>query len=80
MNVGENVSIFRLTLPENSKLAGKSIKEIALPKKSLIVAVEREDKFIIPTEEVVLEPNDRLTVLARKDVVDRVTNLLTSRS
>ncbi|RLF42803.1 MAG: potassium transporter [Thermoplasmata archaeon] len=79
MNVGENVSIFRITLPEESKLAGKMIKDIGLPKKSLIVSVEREDRFIIPTEEVKLEPNDKITVLAHKDVVDRVTNILASR-
>ena len=75
MNVGENVSIFRLTLPENSKLAGKSIREIALPKKSLIVAIERKDKFIIPTEDVELFAGDKATVLAHKDQVDKVAAL-----
>ncbi|RLF50411.1 MAG: potassium transporter [Thermoplasmata archaeon] len=76
MRVGENVSIFRLTLPEGSRLAGRTIKEIKLPKKSLIIAVERGDKFIIPTEEVELEPQDKLTVLSHKDVIDKVTSVL----
>lgn len=76
MKLSENVSIFRLSLPESSKLTGKTIKEIDLPKKSLIIAVERGDKFIIPTEEVTLEPRDKLTVLSHKDVIEKVTSIL----
>lgn len=79
MEVGENISIFRITIPSDSKIAGKTIRSLSLPKRSLIVSVEREDKFIIPTEEVKLEPNDRVTVLAHDDVLDKVTKLLISR-
>ncbi|HID26152.1 MAG TPA: TrkA family potassium uptake protein [Thermoplasmata archaeon] len=76
MNVGETAHIFRLPLPNYSKLSGKTIKEIDLPKKSLIIAIEREDRFIIPTEDVELLAGDKITVIAHKDQVDRVTRLL----
>ena len=75
MNVGKYAEIFRLPIAENSKLSRKSIKKIGLPKKSLIVAIERDHKFIIPTEDVELFTGDKVTVLAHKDQVDKVAAL-----
>ena len=72
MNVGQHAEIFRLPINSGSKLIGKSIAKTGLPKKSLIIAIEREHKFIIPTEDVELSPGDKVTVLARKDHVDKV--------
>ena len=75
MNVGKYAEIFRLPITENSRLTGKSISRIGLPKKSLIVAIERDHKFIIPTEDVELYTGDKVTVLAHKDQVDKVAAL-----
>ena len=75
MNVGNYAEIFRLPIANNSKLSRKTIKEIGLPKKSLIVAIERDHKFIIPTDDVELYSGDRVTVLAHKDQVDKVAAL-----
>ena len=75
MNVGKYAEIFRLPIAPNSRLSRKTIKNIGLPKKSLIVAIERDHKFIIPTEDVELFSGDRVTVLAHKDQVDRVAAL-----
>lgn len=75
MNVGEYAEIFRLPVTLNSKLSGKTINKIGLPKKSLIVAIERDHKFIIPTDDVKLFSGDKVTVLAHKDQVDKVAAL-----
>ena len=75
MNVGKYAEIFRLPIAANSKLSKKSIRKIGLPKKSLIVAIERDHKFIIPTEDVELFSGDKVTVLAHKDQVDKVAAL-----
>lgn len=72
MNVGKYAEIFRTPIASNSKLSGKSINKIGLPKKSLIVAIERDHKFIIPTDDVELFSGDKVTVLSHKDQVDRV--------
>ncbi len=48
MIVGAYAEIFRLSIHPNSKLSGKSISQAGFPKKSLIVAIERDDKIIIP--------------------------------
>ena len=75
MNVGKYAEIFRLPIDPNSKLSGRTINEIGLPKKSLIVAVERDHKFIIPTDDIELSSGDKVTVLAHKDQVNKVAAL-----
>jgi trk system potassium uptake protein TrkA len=75
MNVGKYAEIFRLPIAPNSKLSRRTIKKIGLPKKSLIVAIERDHKFIIPTEDVELFSGDKVTILAHKDQVDKVAAL-----
>ena len=75
MNVGKYAEIFRLPISPQSRLSNKTIRNIGLPKKSLIVAIERDHKFIIPTEDVELFAGDKVTVLAHKDQVDKVAAL-----
>jgi len=79
MNVGVYAEIFRLPINSNSKLSGKTITSIGLPKKSLIVAVERDRKFIIPTDDIELFSGDKVTVLAHKDQVNRVAALFSEQ-
>jgi trk system potassium uptake protein TrkA len=76
MNVGKYAEIFRIPISNNSKFTGRTIKKIGLPKKSLIVAIERDNKFIIPTDDVELFAGDKATILAHKDQVDKVAALL----
>jgi len=80
MNVGMYAEIFRLPINSNSKLSGKTITDIGLPKKSLIVAVERDRKFIIPTDDIELFSGDKVTVLAHKDQVNRVAALFSEQN
>jgi len=75
MNVGEYAEIFRLPIAPNSRLSAKTISKIGLPKKSLIVAIERDHKFIIPTDNVELYSGDKVTILSHKDQVDKVAAL-----
>lgn len=75
MNVGSHAEIFRLPISEQSQLSGKTIKAIGLPHKSLIVAIERDKKFIIPTEEVELFSGDKVTILSHKDSVVKVAKI-----
>ncbi|MEF8848326.1 MAG: NAD-binding protein [Candidatus Thermoplasmatota archaeon] len=75
MNVGRYAEIFRLPIAEESELSGKNIHDIGLPKKSLIVAIERDHKFIIPTDDVELFSGDKITILSHKNQVDKVASL-----
>ena len=75
MIIGAHAEIFRLSIHPNSKLSGKVIAQAGFPKKSLIVAIERDDTLIIPTEDVQLHEGDKVTALAHMDQVDKVINL-----
>ena len=75
MNVGKYAEIFRMPVKPNSKLSGKAISKIGLPKKSLIVAIERADRFIIPTDTVQLFSGDKVTIISHKNQVDKVSEL-----
>jgi len=75
MNVGKYAEIFRMSVKPNSKLSGKTIGKIGLPKKSLIVAIERAEKFIIPIDTVQLFSGDKVTILSHKNQVDKVADL-----
>ncbi|MFO8078383.1 MAG: NAD-binding protein [Thermoplasmatota archaeon] len=79
MNVGRYAEIFRIPVAADSAFSGKTIKKIGLPKKSLIVAIERDHKFIIPTDDVELFAGDKATVLAHKDQVDKVAALFSAQ-
>jgi trk system potassium uptake protein TrkA len=75
MNVGKYAEIFRISIKPNSKLSGKTISKIGLPKKSLIVAIERAGKFIIPIDTVQLFSGDNVTILSHKNQVNKVAEL-----
>ena len=71
MRLGGQAEIFKITLPEESKLVGKTLRELDLPGRVLIIAIERDSDIIIPVEETKLVANDSITVLARKDRIDK---------
>jgi len=71
MRLGGQAEIFKITLPEESKLVGKTLRELDLPGRVLVIAIERNSDIIIPVEETKLVANDSITVLARKDKIDK---------
>ena len=75
MTLGGQAEIFKITLPEDSKLVGKMLKEINLPKRVSIVAIERNSDIIIPVEDTRLAAGDSITVLAREDKIDKAMEL-----
>ncbi|MCM8785103.1 MAG: NAD-binding protein [Candidatus Omnitrophica bacterium] len=54
------LSILRIDLPENSPVINKKLKEITLPEDSVIVAIIREDEFIIPKDDFIFNENDEV--------------------
>jgi trk system potassium uptake protein TrkA len=69
MILGKYAEIFRLPIDSRSKLIGKTISQVNVPGKRIIIAVERDHKFIIPDDEDELCDGDIITVVAHKDYV-----------
>jgi len=73
--------IFKATVTERSPLVGEPLRERGkqgrIPKYTLIVAVEREGKLLIPSGNTVLQPNDLITVFASERATDELVKRFT---
>ncbi len=66
----------QIVVGEKSTLVGKKISEVKLPGAVLIGSVVRNKEVIIPDGETELNKGDRLTVLGKKDEVEKVLRQL----
>jgi len=69
-------TIEQIVVGEKSSLVGKTLSEIELPGEVLIGSVVRQEKVIIPDGETEINTGDRLTVLGKKDEVEKVIRQL----
>ncbi len=56
--------VAQMTIPPGSPLAGRTVMELGLPPGALIVAIDRANQRLVPSGATVLQPGDRLLVLA----------------
>lgn len=73
------VQLRKMSLNRDSVLVKKPLKDVPLPKDSLVVAYFRGDELIIPSGEDRALPGDEALVLAKTDVMPQVEKLLASR-
>ena len=78
MSLGGHAEIFKIVLPEGAKIADKTLKEIKLPRRVSIIAIERNSDIIIPIEDTRLKIGDSVTVLAREDKIDKAMELFST--
>jgi trk system potassium uptake protein TrkA len=62
---------------EHSKITGKRIIDLRLPRGSLILSIQRGEEIIFPTGDSVIEPQDRILILTLHRNVSRVEKALT---
>jgi potassium/hydrogen antiporter len=74
MNDDLKSELVELDIPNDSPVLGKAVVQIGLPKTALIVLVHRNGKYIPPSGETIIEPNDHLLVMA--DTKDTVIEVL----
>lgn len=59
------ISLVELNISQESKAAGKAIKELPLPPETaLITAILRDGEIIVPKGETVIQPNDQILALS----------------
>ncbi|HRY29122.1 MAG TPA: potassium/proton antiporter [Elusimicrobiota bacterium] len=66
-------------VPYGAKAAGQPILKLGLPKDSLITLVSRNEEFIMPSGETVLEEGDVLLMLVNKTSLPAVRRILEAR-
>jgi len=75
MSLGNKAEIFKIDVRPGAKIVGKSISEVKLPSKVSIIAIERDGEVILPTHDTRFKENDVVTILARKDKIDKATEI-----
>ncbi|MCU1655946.1 MAG: TrkA-N domain protein [Pseudonocardiales bacterium] len=60
-------NLVEVTLPDGASCAGRSVRDLALPKDAALVAIVRGNRVITPSPEEPLEPADELLFVALPD-------------
>ncbi|MFP4373847.1 MAG: Trk system potassium transporter TrkA [Spirochaetaceae bacterium] len=74
------VEILELTVDAGSPGDGHRIEDVKLPSASLIVSVARGDEHVIPHGGYVLQAEDNIIIITKKEFVDRVQGIFSARS
>lgn len=77
---GDENDLYDFIISDNSLLVGKSIVEIGLPKESLIVMINRNEQYIVPTGGTIIEKGDILLILSNKKTINEVKNKINVHS
>lgn len=64
--------LYDFIISDNSPLVGKQIVEVGLPKESLIVMINRNEQYIVPTGGTIIEAGDVLLILTNKKTISEV--------
>jgi trk system potassium uptake protein TrkA len=63
-------------VPENARIAGKKIKDLALPAECVFAAMYRGGKLIIPRGDTVVKAGDIVALIGKEDAIRKAVNLL----
>ncbi|GAB5465856.1 MAG: Trk system potassium transporter TrkA [Candidatus Kapaibacteriales bacterium] len=72
---GLDAEILEFIAIKGSKICGKKLKDVKFPQSSIIGAVLRNTKGTIPTGDTVVEPNDKVIIVALPEMVSQVEKL-----
>ncbi len=72
----ERAEVLEARIGSGSALIGKALSNARLPKSSLIGAIMRGDKIIIPSGEDVIEEGDKLIIFTLRESIKEVEKLL----
>ncbi len=68
--------IEQILVDESSPLAGKKLAEIKFPKAVLVGTILRQGEVIIPDGQTILQKDDKVTLLGKKEDVEEVIDQL----
>ena len=72
---GSPFEIIEFEISPASPLCNKLIKNIKLPKETLIILISREEMNIIPRGNLTIEPKDHMVVITRSDTIKRLESI-----
>ena len=69
---GEEAEVLEFEALKTSDIVGRPLAESKFPKQALIAAVVRGNDVIIPRGDTVIDPEDRIIVIARREAIPKV--------
>jgi trk system potassium uptake protein TrkA len=69
-------NLVELTLPPETPLAGRPVRDLDLPRDAALVTILRGERVIVPQPEDPLEPGDELLFVARAEVEPEIRTAL----
>ncbi|MEG1345665.1 MAG: Trk system potassium transporter TrkA, partial [Acidaminococcaceae bacterium] len=76
---GAKAEAIEIILPNKCSVAGKSLREAALPKECLVCAVVHDGEALVPNGNTILYPNDRIIIFLKTEYVKKVMPIFESR-
>jgi cell volume regulation protein A len=76
---GADADLLDFFVPYGEGVAGKTLVALKMPKDSLVVLINRNERFFIPTGDTVLEEGDVLQVLANANSLPAVRQILSGK-
>ena len=75
-----NLSLVRMSVPAGSPVVNKCLAELALPRNSVIVAIERgdEEEMVIPTGDTQLRVGDRVVAVVKNGAAEKLNAIFGS--
>jgi trk/ktr system potassium uptake protein len=73
----EDAEITEIEALETSDLVGKPLHKIKLPGKSIVLSIKRGDDLIVPYGDTVINPGDRVLILAKREAVKKLEKFFT---
>jgi trk system potassium uptake protein TrkA len=73
---GEQAEVLEAVAMETSDIVGKPLRDIRMPKGSIVVGILRRGKVMIPSGSSVVEPEDRIIFFAHREAVPKIEKIL----
>lgn len=75
---GDNIEVAEVVLKEDSPVAGRAVKDMELPRGSLVVGVVRENKTTIPQGNTELRAGDHVFLISERKNINRVVRAVST--
>ena len=69
-----------IAVQPGARAVGRALVDLALPDQALVVLIRRDDAMIVPRGATVIQPDDRLLVLARAEALPQIRSALQERA
>lgn len=79
MPVGDDGEVITLVLGPRSPFVGKTVQEARFPADSLLIAVNRMSRIVVPTADLVLRQGDVVTLVTKHHVLDEMVGMVLGR-